>query len=49
MRKILRYRQQIFPLSKVFAGVKKIFDLFTHYQIFDLPKLRRLGQFSLTI
>jgi transposase len=32
---------------KTFDAVKTIFELATHHQIFDFPKLNRLGEFSL--
>lgn len=32
---------------KTFDAVKMLFELATHYQIFDFPKLNRLGKFSL--
>lgn len=32
---------------KTFAAIKLLFELETHYQIFDFPKLHRLGRFSL--
>lgn len=42
-----RWVRECYRQCKTFAAVKTIFELFTHYQIFDFDKLHRLGKFSL--
>jgi transposase len=42
-----RWLRECYHQCQDFLAVKTLFELSTHYQIFDFPKLHRLGQFSL--
>lgn len=44
-----RWLRECYHLCRDFAAVKVLFELATHCQIFDFPKLNRLGKFSLII
>lgn len=41
-----RFLREFYHLCKSFAAVKKLFELVTHHQIFDFPKLFMYGSFS---
>ncbi len=42
-----RYIRELYHQCKTFAEVKYLFELAVQHQIFDFPKLHRLGEFSL--
>jgi transposase len=42
-----RYIREFYHQCKTFAVVKCLFELVLQHQIFDFPKLNRLGEFSL--
>ena len=42
-----RWLRECYHQCQNFAAVRVLFELSTHYQIFDFPKLNRLGEFSL--
>lgn len=42
-----RWLRECYHQCQNFAAVKVLFELATHHQIFDFPKLNRLGEFSL--
>ena len=42
-----RYIREFYHQCKTFAAVKCLFELVLQHQIFDFPKLNRLGEFSL--
>jgi len=41
-----RFIRELYHLCKTFSGVKRLFELVTHRQIFDFPKLFMYGSFS---
>ena len=44
-----RYIREFYYQCKTFRAVKCLFELAIQHQIFDFPKLHRLGEFSLII
>ncbi len=44
-----RYIREFYHQCKTFSAVKCLFELAIQQQLFDFPKLHRLGEFSLII
>lgn len=44
-----RLVRECYHMCKNFAAVKCLFEISTHYQVFDFPKLHKHGEFSCII